>query len=160
VIKSLETKCIPHQLFLLLASTVLFLCLTGCSKTDSPKPEDKILVARCIQEPAVVFRNYYTQPQIVTSALDRAPVDQIIETAKKNRAPDLEQLSERHRAFVEAQMVELARWIDTNTVVTAMRPGSAPPTGVKGTIGEVKFPSANELNTKAKSLCIEVFNKW
>jgi len=75
VIESLEIKRNSPWLYLFLATAVLSLHLAGCSNSDYPKLEDKILVARYIQEPAVVFQDYYSQPQIVTSMLDRAPVD-------------------------------------------------------------------------------------
>jgi hypothetical protein len=143
---------------------VLLLCLAACScsNSDYPEMEVKRLVARCVQEPAVVLQDYYSRPQVVTSGssvLDRAPVDRIIETAKRNRARDLEQLSAQHRALVEARMVELAHWIDTNTTVTATRPAGSS-TGLGGILSEVKLPSSDKFNTKAKSLCIEAFREW
>jgi hypothetical protein len=142
------------------ASCLVFLCPAGCSNSDYPEPETKRLVVRCVQEPAIDLQDYYSRPQAVNSVLDRAPIDQIIETAKRNRAQDLEQLSPPHRALVETRMVELARWLDTNTVVTATRPAGAPATGFNETFGEVRLPSAENLDAKAKSLCIEVFHEW
>ena len=75
-------------------------------------------MARCVQEPGAVLQDHYSKPQIITTVLDRAPIDQILETAKRNRAGDLEQLSPQHRALVEARMKELVYWIDANTTIT------------------------------------------
>lgn len=138
----------------------LALCIVACSKSDYPDLETKRLVVRCVQEPAAVLEDYYSKPKRVTSVLDRAPIDRIIETAKSNRQHDLEQLSSQHRALVEARMVEIAHWMDTNTVVTATRPAGVPSNGFTGTLSEIKLPSAKEFNAKAKSFCIEVFRQW
>lgn len=138
----------------------LTLCIASCSKSDSPNLETKRLVVKCVQEPAVVLQAYYSKPQRESSVLDRAPVDRMIETAKRNRQRDLEQLSPQHRTLVEARMVEIAHWMDTNTVVTATRPAGAPSTGLTGTLSEIKLPSAKEFNEKAKALCVEVFCEW
>ncbi len=158
VYKILKMKTPPNAVCPWLL-VVLTLVLTACSRSNSPDNETKKLVVRCVQEPAVILQDYYSRPQAVTSVLDRAPVGQIVETAKRNRAQDLAQLSLQHRALVEAEMVEIARWLDTNTVVTATRPAGSP-TGLDGTISELKLPSAEDFNAKAKALCIDVFRKW
>lgn len=139
--------------------TVLLVQLAACSNSDYPELEVKRLVARCVQEPAAVLQEHYSKPQIIRSVLDKAPIEQILETARRNRARDLDQLSPQHRALVETRMKEIAYWIDANTTVTAKRP-DGPFAASGGSTITLDLPSSKKFNAKAKSLCIEAFREW
>jgi len=151
----------------------------ACADTG-PDLEVKRLVARCVQEPALLLQQYYGRArvvlsvsenasvadpvaraliadgQVVLSVSEKAPIEQILEAAMRNRKRELDTLDPKHRALVEARMREMLEWINANTLV------STAPLGPKGSpsITEVQLPSSDALNAKAKSLCIEIFRTW
>jgi hypothetical protein len=121
-----------------------------------PEVEVKRVVVLCVQEPAVVLQEYYGRPRVVSSVSEKAPADQILDVAKRNRKRELDTLAPKHRALVEARVRELVDWINANTrIVTA----SSNPRGAPG-VTEVQLPSSEALNQKAKSLCTEIFRAW
>ena len=119
----------------------------------------KRLVSRCVQEPMVVVQDYYSRPHVVPGVLSRAPVSHVFETARRNRTLELSELSGEHRVLVEARMEELARWIDMNTTVTAKGP-AGPFVGVGGGVTTVELPDSEAVNSKARALCVELFETW
>ena len=135
------------------AFAVGILLQLGTATGSGPDLQTKRLVARCVQEPMVVVQEYYSRPHVVPSVLSPVPVSQVLQTARRNRMSDLNKLSANHRVLVEAQMEELARWIDMNTIVAA--------TGPAGPFARiVELPDAKEVNSRAKSLCVELFEAW
>ena len=119
----------------------------------------KRLVARCVQEPMVVVQDYYSRPHVGPGVLSRVPVSQVLETARRNRMVELSELSGEHRVLVEARMEELARWIDMNTTVTAKGP-AGPLAEVGGGVTTVELPDSEAVNSKARALCVELFETW
>ena len=133
--------------------------MVGIPNISGPDLEVKRLVARCVQEPMLVVQEYYSRPHVVPRVLSRVPVGQVFQTARRNRMVDLSVLSGKHRVLVEARMEELARWIDMNTTVTATEP-AGPFAGVGGGMTTVKLPDSEAVNSKARALCVELFETW
>ncbi len=133
--------------------------LVGIPNTSGPDLEVKRLVARCVQEPMLVVQEYYSRPHVVPEVLSRVPVSHVVEAARRNRMVDLSELSGRHRVLVEARMEEFARWIDVNTTVTATEP-AGPFAGVGGGVTTVEMPDSEAVNSKARALCVELFETW
>ena len=143
----------------LIAFTLGILLHSGTAIIGGPDLYTKRLVARCVQEPMLVFQEYYSNPQVVPDVLYRVPVSQVLEAARWNRMSDLNSLSPEHRALVEARMEELASWIDMNTTVTATAP-TGPFARIGGGLTTVELPDSQETNSMAKSMCIELFEVW
>jgi len=133
--------------------------LAGSLGCDHPDTETKRLVARCLQEPAVVVELYYSHVTVVASAHDKAPVEEIVSEAKRRRSDDLRSLSESHRLLVEQRMLEVAEWINEHTTVT-VRDTMGLFAGIGGGETEITLPQSEVLNGKIKGLCISVFDCW
>ena len=56
-------------------------------------------------------------------------------------------------------MEELARWDYMNTTITVTEP-AGPFAAMGGGMTTVEFPDSKETNSKAKSLCLDVFREW
>lgn len=65
-------------------ATVVLLSVVACSDAG-PELEIKRLVAVCVQEPAVMLQEYYGRPRIVSTVSEKAPIEQILELARRNR---------------------------------------------------------------------------